>query len=395
VDQGIVGVGGVPFIATLDELRAIDCGAPLDLETLQVKAKIKKWDGDEGWVLTGTDYSTYMWEINKRSATLMLVLSDGTYKKYKVVAGSSGDYNPGVTLGDAINWTIGRDASVPTQEENQMWYFGFSADAFNDAKEWIDANNNIQDLTLEPNWEIVVRAQSTEPEPQIEWAFYRADMKGVCALVTDDMGIESVIAHVKISDGYTDLTMTDDNGDAIYVVTTTDEMVVDEDAYVIATDIEENSTQSEIEKPPTPVKPPLASGDYVITAKHSGKSLTVEGGSLANMANVIQYRYWGDEHQKWHLKHVGDGNYEITAMHSGKCLEVADSLESNGVNVRQNECNDAVNQKWQLADAGDGYYKIVNKNSDKCLDVSGTPEMDIATCGQLSDYNSKLLCDYC
>jgi hypothetical protein len=323
-----------------------------------------------------------MWEINKGSATLMLVLRDGTYKKYKVFAGSSDNYNPGVTLGDAINWTIGRDDSVPQQEENQTWYFGFSADAFDEAIEWIDANNSIQDLTLEPNWEIVVRAQSTEPEPQIEWAFYRADMKGVCALVTDDMGIESVIAHVKIAGEYNNLTMTDDNGDAIYVNRTAEEMVVDEAAYVLAIDIEGNRTQSEIERPPTPVKPPLASGDYVITAKHSGKSLTVEGGSLCNRANVIQYRYWGDEHQKWHLKHVGDGNYEITAMHSGKCLEVADSLVPNGVNVRQNECNDAVNQIWQLEDAGDGYYKIVNKNSDKCLDVRGMSTVDGANVHQ-------------
>ncbi len=64
-------------------------------------------------------------------------------------------------------------------------------------------------------------------------------MKEVRALVTDDMGIESVIAHVMISGEYTELEMTDDNGDAIYVATTAEEMVVDVDAYVLATDIEE------------------------------------------------------------------------------------------------------------------------------------------------------------
>nr|QNO55656.1 hypothetical protein AMFAPHJD_00031 [Methanosarcinales archaeon ANME-1 ERB7] len=228
---------------TLDELMAIDCGATLYIETSQVNAKVTKWDGAD-WVLT--DHSTYMSEINDDSATLMLVLSDGTSKKYKVFAGSSDNYNPGVTLGDAINWTIGSDDRVPQLEENQMWYFGFSANAFDEVREWIAANNNIQNLTLKPSWEIVMRAESTEPEPQIEWAYYSVDMKEVFALVTDDMGIESVIAHVNISDVYTDLTMTDDDGDSIYVATTwTEEMEKDIiNARVNATDIEGNTAQA-------------------------------------------------------------------------------------------------------------------------------------------------------
>ena len=388
VDQGIVGERGEDITVTLDELRSIDCGAPLSLETLQVKAKIKKWDGEKNeWVLTGTDYSAYMNEINEGSATLMLVLRNGTYKKYKVFAGSE-NYNPGVTFGDAFNWTIDRDDSVPRQE-NQTWYFGFSGDAFDEAREWILANNSILNLTLKPNWEIVIKAQSTEPEPQIEWAFYSADMKGVCALVTDDMGIESVTAHVvmNISGVYKNLTMTDDDGDAIYVNRTDEEMEEDEGAYILATDIEGNTTNSEIAKPESPYVPPLADGDYVITAKHSSKSLTVNGNSTANRANVIQDSYWGDAHQRWKLRYVGDGYYEITAKFSCQCLEVADSRTDDGVNVRQNECKDEgnltmSNQKWQLEDVGDGYYKILNNNSDKCLDVLWSETEDFANVGQ-------------
>ena len=238
VDSGLVGNTWADITVTLDELRAIDSGALLDIETFQVSAKMKIWDDvKHQWEVTDTDYSDYMQEIdNGEIATLMFVLSDGTCKKYKVFAGSSGDYNPGVTLGDAFTWTIDRDPSVSTQEE---WlYYGFSEGAFGEVRKWIEDGNSLQDLILKPNWEVVVRAQSTEPEPQIGWAFYSEDMKEVRALVTDDMGIESVIAHVMISGEYTELEMTDDNGDAIYVATTTEEMVVDVDAYVLATDIE-------------------------------------------------------------------------------------------------------------------------------------------------------------
>jgi hypothetical protein len=245
VDSGLVGGTWADITVTLDQLRAIDSGAPLDIETFQVSAKMKIWDKDATppqWEVTDTDYSSYMWEIDNRGiVTLMFVLSDGTCKEYKVFVAASDNYNPDVTLGDAFTWTIDRDPSVPTQEE---WlYYGFSADAFGEVREWIEDDNSLQDLILKPNWEVVVRAQNTEPEPQIGWAFYSADMKEVRALVTDDMGIEGVIAHVMMNISgeytYTDLEMTDDNGDAIYVATTPEEMVEDEDAYVLATDIEE------------------------------------------------------------------------------------------------------------------------------------------------------------
>nr|QNO55654.1 hypothetical protein AMFAPHJD_00029 [Methanosarcinales archaeon ANME-1 ERB7] len=266
------------------------------------------------------------------------------------------------------NWTIGRDDSVP-QQEGQNWTFGFSpADVFVEAKTWA-ANNSIFDLTLKPNWEIVVRAQSTEPEPQIGWAYYSANMTEVVALVTDDMGIRSVIARVNIAGTPENLTMTDDNRDAIYVATTTEKMVEDKAAIINAIDIEKNSVKSEIGKLPTPIKP-LANGDYVITSKYRNLCLDVEGGSMANNANVQQWEYVSVEHQKWHLNYIGAGNYEITPKHSiDKCLEVADSRTDDGANVRQNECKGEVNQMWKLEDVGDGYYTIVNTNSDKCLDA--------------------------
>ncbi|KAF5428089.1 Ricin-type beta-trefoil lectin domain-containing protein [Candidatus Methanophagaceae archaeon] len=164
-------------------------------------------------------------------------------------------------------------------------------------------------------------------------------------------------------------------------------MEEDEGAYILATDIEGNTTNSEIAKPESPYVPPLADGDYVITAKHSSKSLTVNGNSTANRANVIQDSYWGDAHQRWKLRYVGDGYYEITAKFSCQCLEVADSRTDDGVNVRQNECKDEgnltmSNQKWQLEDVGDGYYKILNNNSDKCLDVLWSETEDFANVGQ-------------
>ena len=381
VDQGIVGVGGQDIILTLDELRNIDTGVPLDLKTFQVNAKVKRWDGETNeWVCTGTDYSTYMTEINENSATVMFVSEDGTYKKYKVFTGSDNDTR--ITLGDAFNLTIGRDDSIPLQE-NDSWSFGFPDEASDEIENLINENESISNLSLKPKWFVSIKPASTDPYPHIEGAYYTEDMSGVWAYITDDLPpVRSVIAHVKISGApdYKNLTMTDDNGDSIYVVTTTDEMEDTDDDYILATDSttpNPNTNQADIRAPPTLMKGPFVSGDYVITAKHSGKSLTVEDNSTDDRANVHQYTYWGYKHQKWRLSYVGDGYYIIYALHSGKCLEVADAREENGVNVRQNkhcaegECTlkKEDNQKWRFEETSDGYYRIVNKNSEKCLDV--------------------------
>ena len=377
VDKGING----DITVTLDELKSTDCGTPLSIETFQIRAQVKKWDGEKKeWVLTGTDYSTYMNEINAVSTTILFELGDGNDKEYKVFAGSD-KYDPGITLIDAIRLTEG----IEEREEDgdtylyigghkvENWHFGFSPqDALDAVKKRVDKNESILNLTLEPGWTIVLRAPSDKP--QISWSSYGGNMKKVSASVADDLGIKEVIAHVKIGGAYQNLSMTDENKDTIYRAEITEKMVEDDNAYILATDIVNKTAKSKIGKPPTPIEPPLEDGDYVITVKHSNKCLSIVDGSTRNGANVVQKPYWGCDDQKWHLKHLGYyGYYEITGTHSGKCLEVANSRTEDGVNVRQNEWEGTDNQKWYLEPVSGeaGHYAIKNKNSNKCLDVAG------------------------
>jgi hypothetical protein len=393
VDKGING----DITVTLDELKSTDCGTPLSIETFQIRAQVKKWDGEKNeWVLTGTDYSTYMNEINAVSATILFELGDGNDKEYKVFAGSD-KYDPGITLIDAIRLTEG----IEEREEDgdtylyigghkvENWHFGFSPqDALDAVKERVDKNEGILNLTLEPGWTIVLRAPSDNP--QISWSSYSGDMKKVFASVADDLGIKEVIAHVKIGDAYQNLSMTDENKDTIYIAEITERMVEDDNAYILATDIVNKTAKSKIGKPPTPIEPPLEDGDYVITVKHSNKCLSIVDGSTSNGANVIQKTYGGCDDQKWHLRHLGYyGYYEISGTHSGKCLEVANSRTEDGVNVRQNEWEGTDNQKWYLEPVSGeaGHYAIKNKNSNKCLDVAGASTANDANVDQ-SEYKN-------
>ena len=106
-------------------------------------------------------------------------------------------------------------------------------------------------------------------------------------------------------------------------------------------------------------------------SRHSGKSLDVEGISVANGARLIQWEYWGGGNQRFRLDPVGDGYYRIMIEHSGKCLDVEGISLENGVQVIQWEYWGGDNQKFKPEPTGDGYYKLVAKHSGKCLDVSG------------------------
>ncbi len=242
IDQGVVGNYPVDITASLEQLRFIDAGTPLNIETVQVRAKMKRWDGDKNeWVLMDQDVSTYMNEINRKSATLMFELNDGVYKKYKVFADS--EYAP-MTLGNAINLTIERD-DVP-QQKNKTWIFGFSDEALSEVRKLKDRNENANNLKLRPGWKILLKVKSDKPEPKIYWTGYSQDRRTIYASVTDDLKVKSVIAHLNIGGAYQDLNMTGVDGDTMYTLRLDQVLKRDEGNYVIATDIENNTNVSRI-----------------------------------------------------------------------------------------------------------------------------------------------------
>jgi hypothetical protein len=115
---------------------------------------------------------------------------------------------------------------------------------------------------------------------------------------------------------------------------------------------------------------------YQITAKHSGKCLTVSGGN-AFVNNAVPVRQSDcrdtENNQKWQVLPVGFGFFKIIARHSGKALELRGGVGAtgNGVATQQWDYVGAANQKWWLNPVGDGFYQIVAAHSRRSLDVNG------------------------
>jgi hypothetical protein len=113
-------------------------------------------------------------------------------------------------------------------------------------------------------------------------------------------------------------------------------------------------------------------GIYKIVARHSGRSLNLNGVSMTNGAEFSQWDYVGGANQKFRIEAIAGGAYAIYAVHSNKAVDVLGSSTANLATVGQWDYVHGGNQQWAIIPTGGGYYKIVNNNSGKCLDVEGS-----------------------
>ncbi|GAA2965392.1 RICIN domain-containing protein [Actinokineospora diospyrosa] len=109
----------------------------------------------------------------------------------------------------------------------------------------------------------------------------------------------------------------------------------------------------------------------------SDKCLDVDGGSLEDGANVIQWSCHGGLNQQWQLVLVeSDDIYQVFSAGSGKCLDVSGASTDNGASVIQWECHGDLNQQWQLIPGPGSTYELQAVHSGKCLDVTGADPAD-------------------
>jgi hypothetical protein len=361
---------GGEIALSLDQLRSIECGAPLTIETFQIDAKVKKWDADKKeWELLDSDFSNYMDEINKKTATIIITLDDGTFREYKVAA-------EGLTLGEAFNLTAGRDQSVNGINSSKMDWL-FPIEAYADINKLLPDNksktndNPLQNLILKPGWIISIRPSSDDL--RIGWASYNKERKTVFASVTGSKKVREVWAHVKVGNRYENLTMLSPNNNTIYSNWSNEELEIDGNCSVMATDIGNNSQKFDLAVAVQPKLSRLKDGYYIIVCP---------GGSYDNDTPIYELECSGEDAgynvygkvsnrvpQKWYLKHIGNGIYSIqNEKYPGYYLEVDDGKQSDGANVQAGKYdNGNPSQQWRFVPTKMGYYTIQALHSGKCL----------------------------
>ncbi|MEH1125649.1 family 43 glycosylhydrolase [Micromonospora sp. CPCC 206061] len=128
---------------------------------------------------------------------------------------------------------------------------------------------------------------------------------------------------------------------------------------------------------------------YQLVARHSGKALTIAGGSTADGAGVVQQSTGAGASQQFQFVDAGGGFYRLRARHSGKVIDVEGRSTADGANVIQWSDTGGTNQQWSVVDTDSGYVQLINRNSGKALDVWEWSTADGARLSQYTDSNGN------
>jgi hypothetical protein len=128
-----------------------------------------------------------------------------------------------------------------------------------------------------------------------------------------------------------------------------------------------------------PVATSLPAGVYQLTARHSGKALTVYNNGAANGTNIEQ-RAITDANiansQNWTVTPLGSGHYRILGAFSGKALDVSGVSTANGANIHLWDYLNANNQKVTLTATGGGFFRPLFVHSGKAVAVGAASTAD-------------------
>jgi hypothetical protein len=125
---------------------------------------------------------------------------------------------------------------------------------------------------------------------------------------------------------------------------------------------------------------------YQLVNRNSGMVLGVNGGSLANAAQLVQWANTGAADQAWHVT-TTSGVTKFGNRNSGQVLGIYQAGTANGNDAVQWLDTGATNQQWTLVADG-AYYKIKNVNSGLLLSVLGASTTEGADIVQWADVGS-------
>jgi photosystem II stability/assembly factor-like uncharacterized protein len=205
-----------PITLTMDQLRALESGAPLTLVVTAVEADILRWnpDGaggagswecDEG---AGCDWNSYQSRIN--ASTIKLDVHIGNeHRQYRVFGGRSYG-NPSapditMTLRNVLDLVLNVEgptdnAMIEGRAYPSEWYVMTSSDVI--IQNWNDAGspNNLLGLEIAPGTNLRLTSPSDNPQPIVDLATFSPDLRYVyvSARAAGGFPIREITANVTV-----------------------------------------------------------------------------------------------------------------------------------------------------------------------------------------------------
>ena len=105
----------------------------------------------------------------------------------------------------------------------------------------------------------------------------------------------------------------------------------------------------------------------------SNKVIEVAGSSTSDNAKVDIWNYGNVSAQKFNIEYVDEGYYKITARHTGKSLTVKDGNLQEGAEIVQSTYEGLDSQKWLIRDSGiNGLVISLMSNPALSITVEGS-----------------------
>jgi concanavalin A-like lectin/glucanase superfamily protein/binary toxin B/toxin PA/type IX secretion system substrate protein len=187
---------------TMDELRAIQLGAPLSLVVTQISANVTKWDqvNKEYKNLPWTDFES---EIDPVSVRIKANLGDEEYYDYQVYVGE--DFNDlGQTFEDVLSLVFDVDKSsgetlIDGRKYPDEWLVSTTSLDVIDKWNSLGRPNNLLEFKLYRNTYMILLSPGSQPEPEVNMAIYGPNLKKVYVSASGgNFPIKSVVAKVSI-----------------------------------------------------------------------------------------------------------------------------------------------------------------------------------------------------
>ena len=202
---------------TMNELRALRCGAPVSIEITDIAGDVVYEEGNIYY--SAGSWNNYFAAANATAAHLLMDLGDGTITEQLVYAGAE-PWEPVVTLKDALIWAANgqETAQGPMVQFYQPggslgdaaplddWYFSLDQGTYDEISDYVNNPDfNLFDTVLKPGSVIVAKAPPINPTPDIHWAVLSPRNGTVTAYVDDYFFTQKDKIQVWFLDKYSNL----------------------------------------------------------------------------------------------------------------------------------------------------------------------------------------------
>lgn len=259
--EGIVidkTANGDDIILSIDELRAIERGAPLSLVVTQVSANVIRWNPNEEQFSSTISWNAFENEIDPVTMTIQADIGNGERANYQVFAGTE-FFDPEFTFLDVFRAIfdvegMGDDTIIEGRPYPALWYLNTDSDFLIDAWKAENEPDNMLGLPAEEKTFLSMVSPPLDPDPQVNLASFSLDLRNiiVSAVPSGGFPIVSVQANVQINGQDESIKLIQPAGFPFFVNESAFASPAGAEGFVVVTDASGESVEHPIALPFTP-----------------------------------------------------------------------------------------------------------------------------------------------